>query len=184
MPLPIWVFLGRAQPGQPSHPRAAACAAQYAQHYGLPPPGDGVRLLPGGKPVLESGTLGFSVSHSGQLWACAVHTGQVGLDVQLQDLNRPLDAMARRIFTPQELDYYRQHPRDFYRQWCAKEAWIKYLGETLAAGHGRHSMVEGGALLAHKEGAQLLWLDGLPADYCGCLWGQGSVVELKTEPTQ
>ncbi len=48
------------------------------------PPADIVRPGPGRKPYLRGEPYGFSVSHSGEYWACAVGGGNVGLDLQLR----------------------------------------------------------------------------------------------------
>ena len=44
-----------------------------------------VKLLyeSGGKPYLESRAVELSISHSGELWGCALSKEPVGLDIQL-----------------------------------------------------------------------------------------------------
>jgi 4'-phosphopantetheinyl transferase len=91
-----------------------------------------------GKPRLGGtcgqGRLRFSVSHSGDLWACAVALGrEVGLDVEEVRPDRAADRIARRYFSPAEADALAalpgpERPAAFHRIWTRKEAWLKARG--------------------------------------------------------
>lgn len=92
-------------------------------------------------PVLKGGTPGFSIAHSGRWVACAVSTGTaLGLDIELRDGGRDLEALAAQAFGPEEMahwDRMRRLPEaercaGFYRLWSEKEARFK-LGA--AGGH-------------------------------------------------
>ena len=83
-----------------------------------------VLRTPNGKPYLASGACFFSLSHTEGLLAVAVSSQEVGLDAER---NRPhaADTYKKRL-TPAE------QREDFFELWTAKEAYIKYRGETLA----------------------------------------------------
>ncbi|MBQ6401671.1 MAG: 4'-phosphopantetheinyl transferase superfamily protein [Firmicutes bacterium] len=93
-----------------------------------------------GKPSLEDGSFQFSVSHSDNLFACAVDDSPVGLDIQKV---RKLDtgAIARRFFTAEEADWIsREGPPAFFRLWTRKEALSKLRGCELAEVVGENVM--------------------------------------------
>lgn len=77
-----------------------------------------------GKPRLETEKPCFNLSHSGNMTAVAVGDTEVGLDIQLRTA-RDYSAIKRRL-SPEE------QKEDFFRVWTAKEAYVKYLGGTLA----------------------------------------------------
>ncbi len=77
-----------------------------------------------GKPYLEKGGCEFSLTDTDGLIAVAVGTQAVGLDAEKRKL-RKTDAILSRL-TPAERE------EDFFELWTAKEAYVKYLGGTLA----------------------------------------------------
>lgn len=77
-----------------------------------------------GKPYLTNAPYFFSISHTKTLLAVAVSHTEVGLDVE--DTTRSIPKSIRNRLTKQEQN------EDFFAVWTAKEAYIKYLGETLA----------------------------------------------------
>jgi 4'-phosphopantetheinyl transferase len=93
---------------------------------------------PHGKPALAGscgqGRVRFSVSHSGDLWACAVaFRREVGLDVEEIDPERDHARLAARFFSPAESEALAALPAPdrvaaFHRIWTRKEAWLKCLG--------------------------------------------------------
>lgn len=99
-------------------------------------PGKAICLLerPGDAPSLAlagSASVGLSVSHSGAWIACAVSaTSALGLDIEVIDPARDLDALAAQAFDPQENTWFAARPeatrtRDFYQVWSKKEALFK-----------------------------------------------------------
>ena len=92
---------------------------------------------PHGKPHLpEVDWLRFNLSHSGELAVIAVADGrEVGVDVEVADGGRRVEAIAARFFGPTEANEVRRlgHPA-FYRLWTRKEAYLKATAEGLAAG--------------------------------------------------
>jgi 4'-phosphopantetheinyl transferase len=90
-----------------------------------------------GKPALDrdlSWSLGFNVSHSGGILACAFARGaEVGIDIEFQRSGVEYDRIAQRFFSPaehRELMSVDEAMRDvaFYDCWVRKEAFVKALG--------------------------------------------------------
>jgi len=94
-----------------------------------------------GKPMLrDHPEIHFSVSHSGNLWACAFSADPVGLDLEKRDpgigerkvgkTEERYLRIARRFFSAEEFDYVRVNGiLGFYQIWVRKEAYGKYTGE-------------------------------------------------------
>ncbi|MGN0822652.1 MAG: 4'-phosphopantetheinyl transferase family protein, partial [Candidatus Gallimonas sp.] len=77
-----------------------------------------------GKPRLNGDPLFFSLSHSGDTVALAVSDAPIGLDCERRRvLSCP--ALFRRLTDGERRE-------DFFRLWTAKEAYVKFLGGTLA----------------------------------------------------
>jgi 4'-phosphopantetheinyl transferase len=102
-----------------------------------------VRLVerPGAAPALavpDAGAAGFSISHSGPWIACAASaTGRIGLDIEVVDPARDIDALAAQAFDASQQAWLAMRPTatrsaDFYRMWSTLEASYK-LGTTAAA---------------------------------------------------
>lgn len=102
-----------------------------------------VRLVerPGAAPALavpDAGAAGFSISHSGSWIACAASaTGRIGLDVEVVDPARDIDALAAQAFDASQQAWLAARPAasrlaDFYRIWSTLEARFK-LGAAAAA---------------------------------------------------
>ncbi len=93
-----------------------------------------------GKPYLQDNRVYFSLSHSQTLTAVAVSDKKVGLDVEkvkkdnhAHVLSRLSDAEKQEILTD----------KDFFKNWTAKESYIKYRGETLAALYYKLTFIKG-----------------------------------------
>ncbi len=104
------------------------------EHYGV----TGAKLCckPNGQPYLENCRLQVSISHCGQMVACAVSKMPVGIDIERI---RPIDLrIARHTCVPEELDYLQASERGvcsdpdvlrrFFEIWTAKEAYFKKCG--------------------------------------------------------
>ena len=76
--------------------------------------------MDGGKPYIEGGPC-FSVSHSGNLFACVVSPDNIGIDIQHK---RGVDAVgiARRYFIEEEISRIEADSDWFFRIWARKEA--------------------------------------------------------------
>ncbi len=86
-----------------------------------------------GKPYLKNEKIYISISHSGDLCACAANTEPIGIDAQK---TVPFSQrLIERIITPKEKEYILSHQnktQGFYEIWTAKEAYIKKLGGLLS----------------------------------------------------
>ena len=105
-------------------------------------------------PVLKGVQPGFSIAHSGRWVACAVsaHTA-LGLDIEMKDGTRDLDALAAQAFDSGEMSQWarlqglpdEQRVEGFYRLWSEKEARFKRGvtggGHCLVLPHPELSMV-------------------------------------------
>lgn len=91
-----------------------------------------------GKPRLGGrcgqGRIRFNLSHSGDVWACAVALHrEVGIDVEEVRPDRGGDRIAERTFSPVEIGALRALPEAdrvfaFHRCWTRKEAFLKARG--------------------------------------------------------
>ena len=103
---------------------------------------DSIRFAYGkqGKPFLESGGIGFNVSHSGGFALIAVTSGvEVGVDIERINPERSDEPIARRFFAREEADRLAALPPEervpsFFRCWTRKEAYIKAVGGGLSVG--------------------------------------------------
>ena len=109
----------------------------------------GAPLLAAPAPAVKGFEGGFSISHSGRWVACAVsaHT-RLGLDIELLDTSRDLDALAAQAFDAQEIARWQALPAaqrvdGFYRSWSEKEARFKLGadGHCVAIAHDELSVV-------------------------------------------
>ena len=93
-----------------------------------------------GKPYLPQGSLQFNITHSGYLLLAAFCLGQeVGVDVEKVEPKRPVLSLARRYYTPAELDWLKTLDNDtqaraFFQLWTLKEAFLKARGTGLSGG--------------------------------------------------
>lgn len=95
----------------------------------------------------------FSISHSGNLWMCAIADTEVGLDVQ-EENSCKRDRISKRFFHPKETQWLSaQDYRDFFRVWAAKESYVKYIGDGLVYGMEKFCVVDEQGLAAQVERA-------------------------------
>jgi len=100
---------------------------------------------PHGKPYIDLlGTmLQFNLTHCGRLSLLAVTRGlAVGLDAEKVRERRGMEAIAERMFDPQQLRHLgslpeRQRLHQFYHYWTTMEAVVKARGGGLFDGHSR-----------------------------------------------
>jgi 4'-phosphopantetheinyl transferase len=95
----------------------------------------------------------FSLSHSGDWVACAVHPATaVGVDVECMDATRDLTGIGALAFGADEQSWLLRQPAlsaAFYRLWTGREALTKLAGELEGpASATRGSLVAHGALAA------------------------------------
>ena len=106
--------------------------------------------VPGQAPRLvepQPGAAGFSISHSGDWIACAVGTGtQLGLDIELRDAARDVQALAAHAFGPDIQAALAALPDEartgsFYRMWSRQEARIKLNAPCAATYEFAHPLL-------------------------------------------
>lgn len=84
---------------------------------------------PQGKPFFSEKSMPFfNISHSGTFVGCALHSGEIGLDIQKLTIPRP--SLVQRVCTPEELTLVNS-PEDFCRIWAMKESAVKLTGEGI-----------------------------------------------------
>lgn len=77
-------------------------------------------------------TFDFNISHHNQLVCIAgTFNGQIGCDTMIykkENLQISNYNVLRKKFTLDEYDFIMKNPSNFYRLWCLKESYVKYLG--------------------------------------------------------
>lgn len=95
-------------------------------------------LFPGGKPMY------FNISHSKNYVMVGISDGPIGVDIQYME---PLKSdIASRFFHPDEQDLYmkasdEEYLETFFRIWCLKESYVKFLGTGLSEGLETFSVI-------------------------------------------
>lgn len=90
-----------------------------------------------GKPYIIGHPIHYNISHSGQYVVLVAAETEVGVDVQEKRAAR-MESVAKRFFAEEEWQAVsecesEEEKRDlFYRIWCRKEAYGKYLGIGLS----------------------------------------------------
>lgn len=147
------------QPGQPPGPPPGPQPGS-APHPFLPDeqPAPSWRTQKGshGKPYFpDCPWLHFSISHSGEYWACAMAPTEVGLDLQLHTKGRK-ERISARFFHPQENEYLRRSGyRGFFDIWAAKESYVKYTGQGIDENFASFTAAAETAPASEINGAQL-----------------------------
>lgn len=83
-----------------------------------------------GKPYLEGSPLHISLSHSKKGFACAVDSGEIGVDIQ--EIVCPKPATLEKACTVAERTVAGNDDSAFTKLWTYKESIIKKRGETLS----------------------------------------------------
>jgi 4'-phosphopantetheinyl transferase len=114
-----------------------------AAYLDLPPAEVRFVYGPRGKPFLDpaqaAGGLSFNLSNSDELALVGlVRDVEIGVDIELVKPMSDLEAIAERFFSASERDCLRglppeQKPTAFFNCWTRKEAYLKAVGEGLAA---------------------------------------------------
>jgi len=128
-----------------THPRrraeflAGRALLRYAleQFTGRSGPSHELRVTAEGKPECVAGPA-ISLSHSGEILACAVAAGSsIGVDVETRKPRTPAMALTAQYFSAFEVSWVEADPdRRFQMLWVLKEAYLKALGMGLAGGLG------------------------------------------------
>lgn len=105
-------------------------------YSGKPPGGLGFVTNAYGKPSLDTGSVAFNLSHSGDRMAVAISRSDVGVDVERIRREMVAEDLAREVFSQRELTWLDAHgdrqPAAFFRLWTLKEAFLKAEGRGLS----------------------------------------------------
>ena len=94
----------------------------------------------------------FSISHTGDLWMCAISRIPVGLDVQ-EERELAREKLSRRFFHPREDAWLKAGDyRAFFEVWAAKESYLKYTGDGLRRGMDTFCVVDENGFLPLVDG--------------------------------
>ncbi len=144
--------------GAPSDKDAAvlSCVRRYAERHGVFLPEQlTIYRAPHEKPRLNGTGIYFSVSHTRDLWACGVGTAPLGIDLELHRPDCKLEAIARRFFHSEEIQYLQARgftPEAFFPVWTAKESYVKFTGEGISDLYSSFSAVRGNSLSGRING--------------------------------
>ena len=84
-----------------------------------------------GKPRDAKGETFFSVSHTGDVFALAIGSSEIGLDIQ-KKLPKNMDIFTEKFFGEDDAPVEGPlAPSEFLRIWTRKEALVKYLDDQL-----------------------------------------------------
>ncbi len=115
-----------------------------------------------GKPALSgaaAGGLEFNLSHSADIAVLGVCRGRsIGVDVETIRSQVKCEELAKRFFSPREVDVLQNLPapqrrKAFFHAWTRKESYIKAVGRGLAVPLDSFDVS-----LAPGEPARLLWV--------------------------
>ena len=116
-----------------------------------------------GKPLAGAG-IDFNLSHAGGQMLIGITEGRmIGVDIETRGRRTESEAIARRFFSPHEVEQFLQfpiHERDeaFLRCWVRKEAYVKAIGTGIGGGLQQFAVS-----LADCAVTSLLW----PGDAAG-----------------
>ena len=90
-----------------------------------------INFTENGKPYVEGDPLFFSISHSKNTAVFALSDKPVGIDLEFIDGKRKVESIISR-FTDREKSEIKGNLPLFYENWVVKEAYIKFIGGTIA----------------------------------------------------
>jgi 4'-phosphopantetheinyl transferase len=145
-----------------------------------------------GKPALGEGLLRFNMSHSHGLALYALTEGRdIGVDVEYMRADFTSDDIARRFFSPFEVETLCGLPAEervasFFRCWTRKEAYIKATGRGLSQPLDGFDVTLGpgdsAALLRTEDGSHKRWSMAnveVGPGYAGALAVEGPVTRIR-----
>ena len=129
-----------------------------------------IRRTASGKPYFQNcGDIGFSVSHSGEYFVCALTNRNIGVDIERRsklsgesdaDASGRLCKIANRFFHPDEAALISENPMTrFYEVFTAKESYVKYKGTGFDDTLGENSILPMRSTLpsCHKSMGAVGW---------------------------
>ena len=144
--------------------RLLLCRVLAEQYPAIPLPPEMIENQ-NGKPYLAQGGIFFNLSHSGDYAALVLSDEEAGIDIE--KLEPPKIAVAKRFFSKPEYDWLARHPMNFYDLWVLKESYVKALGTGLATPLSSFSIVAGDeiTLTGDNRGAFGFYLFNQPEGY-------------------
>jgi 4'-phosphopantetheinyl transferase len=110
-----------------------------SQHFQLPKSEWRFIEQSGSPPIINNlpENIYLSLSHSGGFVCFAIYSSPIGIDIEVVNRQRNFLALAEMFMNDEELDCLAQNEstraNHFYRIWCAKEAYYKFLPPTKQA---------------------------------------------------
>lgn len=164
----IVVSLFGARDGRTAQSRLKEAVDDFSREHRVEFSQGKVLYAEGGKPYLEGRAVEISISHSGDLWGCALSKEPVGLDIQLIR-EKGIRSVAKRFFHPDEYRYLQETGfSEFFALWTAKESYVKFTGEGITDDFSSFSVVDSQGLLRCVNGAELELIPFLP-EYRICI---------------
>lgn len=122
-----------------------------ARELGCAPADVSIKRTENGKPVMASGELHFSISHTDGLAVCAVDNAPVGVDAERRG-RHVSEALMRRVASADELSLIGDDAQLFLRLWTLKEAYVKAVDGVLLTTQRVHFTTYDGLWLCSEEG--------------------------------
>ena len=164
---PVWILICPREQIPSGGEAALRLGRRFAAAHHLPQP-EQICRAGRQKPRFWPEPPCFSISHSGDYWACAVAPFPVGIDLQRRQPCRR-ERIARRFFHPDEAAWLAGRPEeDFFLIWTAKESYVKWTGEGITDRFSGFSVVGADGGISGCGGAVLRHLP-FRADYTLCL---------------
>jgi len=85
-----------------------------------------------GKPYYKTCEIFFNISHAGDYVVMAISTSEIGIDIE-PNTNIDFDDLLE-LFHPEEQKQVMLGNLSFHELWCAKEAYLKYIGDGFSNG--------------------------------------------------
>lgn len=127
----IYIYDGPFEKGSGGYALVRRAAERYCQEVGLTIDVQSIEIAKEdkGKPFFVDTPLGFSLTHSENLWMCMISQNPCGLDLQVvKPCNT--EGIAKRNYTPEEQHYVTLWGIDgFFDVWVRKEAFCKHTGQ-------------------------------------------------------
>ena len=112
-----------------------------------------------GKPYIKDSDLHYNISHSDKFWVCVISNEPVGIDIQIAT-NSKFEKISKRYFTDEENDYVIVGGKEaFFQIWTIKEAYTKFLGESIFNIIDKVETVKNGLILNEIRGVKIKILD-------------------------
>ena len=133
----VYLFLTKMTDGVSTDSAVGELAREYCRRAGMSEGDFTVARAERGKPYFpNTPAVHFSVSHSGDIFACAFSDESVGVDVQeykkRPDEEERCRKIAARFFHRDEIDALDADTLSaFYNIWTAKEAYVKLTGQGI-----------------------------------------------------